>query len=118
MDDLPHDYQIEPELRSNHYVVFTMINSRKNIEVTTAFGLPSRDSCSKPPQPFRSHPESIRNVSGSAARPLICFAGDSWHPADSPETAVIRSNMESTAAAALCSAVYDDAPFEDFVCFD
>jgi hypothetical protein len=119
MADLPYHYRMIPELGTTDYTVFKVINSRKNVDVTIAFGLPSRaDSCARPPRPFEKHPGSIRHFSGAAARPLICLATDNWRPANSREVAIISSNMERRVVVGLCGAVYGSAKFEDFACFD
>lgn len=114
MADLPYDYRLLPELRSDDYVVFSVSNPRKYVDVTIAFGLPSkRHLCSKPPRPFADHPKSVHHFSGAAARPLICFAADIWQAAGSREAAIISGNMERQAAVALCEQVYDE-----WACFD
>jgi hypothetical protein len=118
MAELPYKYRMLPKLRNSDYVVFKMINPRKKIGVNIAFGLPSNERCSKPPRLPARHRKGFRPFTGAAAVPLICFADDSWRPADSKEAGAIRGKMAASIVEPLCEVVYDAERFEDFVCFD
>jgi hypothetical protein len=119
MAGLPYEYRMIPELRTEHYVVFKMVNPRKEVDVNVAFGLPSRkNTCAKPPNLPARHRKGFRPFFGAAGAPIICLATDSWRPFDSREEGAIRTRMALLVPSALCNAVYDKEEFEDFVCFD
>jgi hypothetical protein len=119
MADLPYEYRMLPRLETDDYSAFEIVHPRTQVDVIVAFGLPSMEnSCPKPPLPFARRPESVRHFTGASAHPLICFASNSWQSVDNREAAIIGGNMERRTVVALCEAVYDDVPFEDFVCFD
>lgn len=119
MADLPYQYKMLPQWKNDDYVVFEMINGKKNVAINVAFGLPSKtDTCSKPPRLPAKHKKGFHPFFGAAGAPLICVADDHWRPSDSRESSAIRGRMASLVPPALCNAVYDKEEFEDFVCFD
>src|SRR4051812_46257724 len=114
---LPYQYRLLSKPGSSQYIVFKVINPRKNLGVDVAFALPLENhSCAALPTLPAKYRKGFRPFSGAEAEPLICFAADDQRAPDGREASIIRGTMAKRVVVSLCEQVYGG--FESFACFD
>lgn|SRR6187549_735261 len=113
MDELGYDYRLLPST-TDKYVVFHVFDSEHNVGLNAAFGLPSKKgSCPPAPRLPVKHRGDLEGFIGAGPVPLICYETDDWRTTDSSAVSLIRGNMASYLATAVCEQVYDA-----WACFD
>jgi len=106
MADLPYDYQLLPEFRSNGYVVFNVVNPRQKLEVTFAYRLPAKGGGCPPFPELPPHRKGQKPAAAEGQEPLICLEDDSWRRGNDYRESIVRGNISGNVAQALCEEVH------------